>query len=200
MKDDLPQKRKKIRVKSNHTPNKKVSVSWVVTTILLTFILSVVISVFTSSLLGDVAIGAALIILLCIVLLGIIFDIFGMAVTTAAEAPFHAMASNRVRGASQAIRMIRNAEKVSNFCNDVIGDICGVVSGATGSFIAASLVTNFSFHSLFTSLLVTGLVSAMTVGGKALGKTLAINQCNQIVFFIGKILALFSFKAKKSRK
>ena len=200
MKDDVPQKRKKIRVKSNHTPNKKVSISWIITTILLTFILSVTISVCTSSLLGNVAVGVAFLILLSIVLLGIIFDIFGVAVTTAAEAPFHAMASNRVRGASQGIRLIRNAEKVSNFCNDVVGDICGVISGATGSFIAGSLVTNFSFHALLTSLLVTGLISAMTVGGKALGKTLAINQCNQIVFFIGKVLALFSFKIKKSRK
>ncbi len=201
MKDDIPgQKRKKMRVKSNHTPNRKVSVSWIITTILLTFFLSVSITVITSSLLGNVAVSVALLILLCIVLLGIIFDLLGIAVTTAAEAPFHAMASNRVPGAAQAIRLIRNAEKVSNFCNDVVGDICGIVSGATGSFIATELVMNFSLPSLLTSLFVTGTVSAITVGGKALGKTLAINQCNQFVFYIGKFLALFSFRTKKSRK
>ncbi|MBQ7035988.1 MAG: Mg2+ and Co2+ transporter CorB [Clostridia bacterium] len=200
MKEDIPQKRKKIRVKSNHTLNRKVSISWVITTILLTFVLSVSITVITSSLLGNVAMTVAFLILLSIVFLGIVFDILGIAVTTAAEAPFHAMASNRVPGAVQSIRLIRNAEKVSNFCNDVVGDICGIVSGATGSFIAAQLVTNYSLPSLLTSLFVTGVVSALTVGGKALGKTLAINQCNQFVFGIGKILAIFSPKLKKSRK
>lgn len=200
MKDDVPHKRKKMKVKSNHTPNRKVSVSWIITTVLLTFFLSVTITVITSSLLDNVAVTAALLILLCIVFLGIVFDILGISVTTAAEAPFHAMAANRVKGATQAIRLIRNAEKVSNFCNDVIGDICGIVSGATGSFIAAELVTGYSLPKLLTSLFVTGAVSALTVGGKALGKTLAINQCNQFVFYIGKFLALFSFWPKKSRK
>jgi len=200
VKDDVPQKRKSIKVKSNHTPNRKVSVSWIITTVLLTFFLSVTITVVTSSLLDSVPVTVALLILLCIVFLGIVFDIFGIAVTTAAEAPFHAMATNRVKGSTEAIRMIRNAEKVSNFCNDVVGDICGIVSGATGSFIATELVTNYSLSKLLTSLFVTGAVSAITVGGKALGKTLAINQCNQFVFYIGKFLALFSFRTKKSRK
>lgn len=200
MNDGTPQRPRKIRVKSKHTPNKKISVSWIILTILLTFFLSVAMTVFTSSFLGDASIAVALFVLLCIVLLGILFDIFGVAVTTAAEAPFHAMASNRVRGAAQAIRLIRNAEKVSNFCNDVIGDICGVVSGATGGIIVSELVTNFSFSSLLTSLFVTSCISAMTVGGKALGKTLAINQCNQLCFWIGKVLALFSVWPKKSRK
>ncbi len=196
MKEDRPKKRKRVKVRSNHTPNKKVSVSWILTTVLLTFFLSVTMSVLTSTLLGDVAIGVAFLILLAIVFLGIIFDILGIAVTTASEAPFHAMASNRVPGAREAIRLIRNAEKVSNFCNDVIGDICGIVSGATGSFIATQLILNFSFNSLLTSLIVTALISSITVGGKAFGKTLAINQCNQFVFYIGKLLALFRPKKK----
>ncbi len=200
VKEDVPHKRRKMKVKSSHTLRRKVSVSWIITTILLTFFLSVSITVVTSSLLGNVAMTVAFLILLTIVFLGIIFDILGIAVTTAAEAPFHAMASNRVRGAAESIRLIRNAEKVSNFCNDVVGDICGIVSGATGSFIASQLVTNYSLPSLLTSLFVTGTVSALTVGGKALGKTIAINQCNQFVFYIGKFLALFSFRLKKSRK
>ena len=196
MKEDIPQKRKRVKVRSNHTPNKKVSLSWILTTVLLTFFLSVTMSVLTTTVLGDVAIGIAFLILLTIVFLGILFDILGIAVTTANEAPFHAMSSNRVPGSRETLRLIRNAEKVSNFCNDVVGDICGIVSGATGSFIATQLILNFSFNSLLTSLIVTALISSLTVGGKALGKTLAINQCNQIVFYIGKFLALFRPKKK----
>ncbi len=200
MRDDSPQKPKKIRVKSNHTPNRKVSVSWVITTVLLTFTLSIAISTCTQSFLDDAALSAALFILFIIILLGILFDILGIAVTTAAEAPFHAMASNRVRGAAQAIRLIRNAEKVSNFCNDVVGDICSIISGATGTFIVAEVVTKYSLDLLLTTLIASGLISALTVGGKALGKTVAINQCNQIIYFISRILSFFPFANRKKKK
>jgi len=63
VKDDVPQKRKSIKVKSNHTPNRKVSVSWIITTVLLTFFLSVTITVVTSSLLDSVPVTVALLIL-----------------------------------------------------------------------------------------------------------------------------------------
>lgn len=191
MNDDIPHKKRKIKVKSNHTPNRRVSASWIITTIVLTFLLSITITVCTQTLLDNVAVLVAFIILFCIILLGILFDILGIAVTTAAEAPFHAMASNRVRGSVQAILLIRNAEKVSNFCNDVVGDICGIVSGATGSFIVAEIVSNYSLNLLLITLLSTGLISALTVGGKAIGKILAINQCNQIVYMISRILSFF---------
>lgn len=204
MRDDVPRKQKKqrkIKVKSNHTPNRKISVSWVITTILLTFILSITISVCTQSFLDDAAVFSALLILSAIILLGILFDILGIAVTTASETPFHAMASNRIRVAEYAIRLIRNAEKVSNFCNDVVGDICGIISGATGTFIVTKIVSNYSFDLLLTTLVASGLISALTVGGKALGKTFAINQCNQIVYKICQILFFFNFtKAKKKKE
>lgn len=196
MNDDVP-KRRRLKVKSSHTIKRQVSPSWVLTTVLLTFILSIAITVVTTWLFSGASVFAAALILLFIILIGILFDIIGLAVATAAEAPFHAMASKRVPGAVRAIALIRNAEKVSNFCNDVIGDICGIISGATGSFIAAELVRNFSMHSLFTGLIITGTVSALTVGGKALGKTLAINQCNQIVYFISRFLTLFQKTQKK---
>ncbi len=200
LRDDLPRKPKKIKVKSNHTPNRKVSISWIVTTVLLTFTLSIAISTCTQSFLDDAALSVALLILCIIILLGILFDVLGIAVTTAAEAPFHAMASNRVRGAAQAIRLIRNAEKVSNFCNDVVGDICSIISGATGTVIVTEIVSNYSLDLLLTTLIASGLISALTVGGKALGKTVGINQCNQIVFFISQILSFFMPKHRKKKK
>ena len=59
-----------------------------------------------------------------------------MAVATANEKPFHSMASRKVPGALEAIRLLRNAERVSSICNDVVGDICGVVSGSASATIA----------------------------------------------------------------
>ena len=85
--------------------------------------------------------GVAFLILLAIILIGIIFDIIGMAVATADEKPFHSMASRKVAGASDAIKLLRNAERVSSICNDVVGDICGVVSGSASATIAALIVS-----------------------------------------------------------
>ena len=138
-------------------------------------------------------IGVAFLILLFIVLIGIIFDIIGVAVTSADEKPFHSMAARKVPGGLEAIRLLRQAEKVSSICNDVVGDICGVVSGSASATIAVQVLRNFEFSwPQMVSLLMSALVAGLTVGGKALGKTFAINSCTQIVSFVGKIIYLLN--------
>ncbi len=133
----------------------------------------------------------AFLILLAIVLIGILFDIIGVAVTSADEKPFHSMAARKVPGGMEAIRLLRQAEKVSSICNDVVGDICGVVSGSAAATIAVQVLQDFDFSwPQMVSLLMSALVAGLTVGGKALGKTFAINSCTQIVGFVGKIIYL----------
>lgn len=157
---------------------------------LLTFFLSVAFSAFFRLTRAVVPFWISTGVLLVVVLLGIIFDIIGTAVTAAQETPFHAMASDRVSGARTAIRLVRNADRVASFCNDVVGDICGTVSGAIGSALVIDLVLHyqvFHFEDLI-SIIVVGLVAAMTVGGKAWGKAFAIQQANFIVLRVGKAL------------
>ena len=126
----------------------------------------------------------AFVILLVIIFVGIIFDIIGVAVTSADEKPFNAMAARKVPGARQAISLIHNAERVSSICNDVIGDICGVVSGAASATIAAQVLQNFTFSwPRMIPLIMSSLVAGLTVGGKAMGKTFAINS-NLFTHFI----------------
>ena len=57
----------------------------------------------------------------------------GIAVTVATPKTFNSMATKNVRGARACINLIRKASKVSSFCNDVIGDICGILSGSAGA-------------------------------------------------------------------
>lgn len=76
---------------------------------------------------------------------------------------------------------------MSNLCCDVIGDIAGIISGATTALIVAELVAAFSLSGMLPSLLLTGLVSSMTIGGKAVCKGIAMQNGNSIVYFIGKI-------------
>ena len=116
----------------------------------------------------------------------------GVAVTTADETPFHAMASRKVPEARDALRLIRNANRVSSFCNDVIGDICGVISGSASAVIAARVIAaGIGGAQMIVDLLMSAFVAALTVGGKAFGKTFAISESTRIVQMTARVLCFF---------
>ena len=181
------------------------TVRWVVTIFLVTIVISGTISLVSDEIMSRSGIVTAFLILLAIVLIGIIFDIIGVAVTSADEKPFHSMAARKVPGAQDAIKLLRNAERVSSICNDVVGDICGVVSGSASATIAAQVLQNFEFSwPQMVSLLMSALVAGLTVGGKAIGKTFAMDSATAIVHGVGKIIyslhhipELFRKKKKK---
>ncbi|ABO49612.1 conserved hypothetical protein [Desulforamulus reducens MI-1] len=128
--------------------------------------------------------------LLFIILIGILADIIGTAATAAQEAPFHAKAAKRVRGAKEGVFLLRNADKVANICNDVIGDIVGTVSGALGISIVVKIVkSNPGLDAFWANIVMTALIASITISGKALGKVLALTRANDVIFFVGKILA-----------
>jgi len=165
------------------------TVRWVVTIFLITIAVSGLISLISDEIMSASSMGVAFLILLAIVVIGIVFDIVGVAVTTADEKPFHSMAARKVPGAQEAIRLLRNAERVSSICNDVVGDICGVVSGSASATIAAQILNHFEFSwPRVVSLVMSALVAGLTVGGKAVGKTFAMNSCTAIVHTVGKLL------------
>ena len=118
----------------------------------------------------------------------------GVAVTASDLSVFNSMSSRKVKGAKIAVRYKQNADKVSSFCNDVIGDICGVVSGSCCITIASNISNTFNINYLLCSLIVTAIVSALTIGGKALGKGIAINKSKEIVTVVSKILSIFQIK------
>ena len=169
----------------------------------MTIFVSAIITLISDEIMSKSGILVSFIILLLIVLIGIVFDIVGVAVTSADESPFHSMAARKVPGAVEAIRLLRNAERVSSICNDVVGDICGVVSGSASAAIAVQALNTFSFSAptLFT-LVMSALVAGLTVGGKAIGKTFAINSCTKIVHSVGKIIWGFRHlsMSKKNKK
>ncbi len=184
---------------------RKKAIRWVLTIFLSTILISGCISLVSEEIMAVSGIAVAFVILLAIVMVGILFDVIGVAVTSADERPFNAMAARKVPGAKQSIKLLRNAERVSSICNDVIGDICGVVSGSASATIAAQVLQNFEFTwPRVVSLVMSALVAGLTVGGKAVGKTFAINSSTQIVHSVGKILYfiqnILSRKEKKKNK
>jgi len=174
---------------------KRYNLKWVLFITFWTFLLSMIISVLADLVLRNTPILFAFLILLSIIFIGVMSDMIGIAVTAANVGPFHAMAANKVSGAKYAIRLVKNASTVSNFCNDVIGDICGIVSGvAVASIVIQLPVTPFPFTRTVITIILTGFVASLTVGGKAMGKNVSIDQSQEIVFKTAKLLSFISTK------
>lgn len=132
MENEEDRKQKKTEKTSSHA-------RWVIRVFLIAVALSAAMSLCSGALLEDAGYVVATLILLLFIALGILFDIIGVAVTAANPKPFNSMAAHRVKGAKEALYLIRNAEKVASFCNDVVGDICGIVSGSTATVIVVLL-------------------------------------------------------------
>ena len=165
------------------------TIRWVVTIFFVTIVISGTISFVSDEIMSTSGILTAFLILLAIIFIGIIFDVIGMAVASADEKPFHSMAARKVPGAQNAIRLLRNAERVSSICNDVVGDICGVVSGSASATIAAQILRHGDFSwPQIVSLGMSALCAGLTVGGKAVGKTFAVNSATEIVHTVGKLI------------
>ena len=178
-------------------------IKWVVTIFLVTILISGTISLLSDVVMSASSMAVAFLILLAIIFVGIVFDIIGMAVATADEKPFHSMAARKVPGAQESIALLRNAERVSSICNDVVGDICGVVSGSASATIAAQILSEFSFSwPQIISLAMSALAAGLTVGGKAIGKSFAVNSCTTIVHTVGRMVYSLKllFRKKKMPK
>ena len=192
MDSDTGTPKKKTKQKQN---GKAVNVRWIATISITSFLLSVLMSYTSKRALESVGNIIAFVILLVFISIGILFDIIGVASTVATEKRFHSMAARRVNGAKQAIWIVRNAEKVGSFCNDVVGDISGIISGATSAVIITRLTQDGTdVRSVILSLIITGCVSSLTIGGKAIGKTFAISHSEDIVFLTGRVLSILPWK------
>ncbi len=195
----MEQPLKKNYRKKSYTGKKGKRTGWIIGVTLASFILSGGLLLASSSALDGASVYAAISIVFVIVLIGIIFDTVGISVASAKVSVFHSMAAKRIYGAKQAIWLVNNADKVSSICNDVVGDICGVISGSASTLIIISIVGNINTNpSSWPSLIVSGTVAALTVGGKAIGKVVALKHGTKIVQKAGAIVRLVLGKRKNA--
>lgn len=169
----------------------KVDYGWIIKVIIISFIISILFSFVSEITIPNFNIIVGIIICLLFVLIGIIFDMIGVSVTASDESIFNSMASNKVRGARLAVHLKKKADRVSSFCNDVVGDICGIVSGSTGAVIAIRLSNILNCDLLLITLIITGLISSITIGGKAVVKGIAIRRSNVILHRFAIFLSIF---------
>lgn len=155
-----------------------------------TFLIALLVGLFSGAALTFLPAVPAFALIVLIVLLGIGFDIIGLAAAAATEAPFHAKAAKRSPAASRAVAIVRNAEFVSSLCNDLVGDVCGTVSGAAAAAILFRLAAvRPGTESGVLSVVVVAAIAAITVGGKAAGKGYALDRANDIIYRVAMVLA-----------
>ena len=163
---------------SDRDKQKKKHNHWPLRVFFMAVVLSALLSFFSSTALEGTGYAVALAVLAAFIALGIVFDMVGVAVTAADPRPFHSMAAHKEKGGKEAIRLLRNANQVS----------CGIVSGSTAAVIVTQLQRDLSTHSVLLSIGITALISGITIGGKALGKTVAINDCTNVVHRVARVM------------
>lgn len=168
--------------------------SFIVTICIMTFILSILFSTISNVIAASFNDIVLFIIMVVVILVGIMFDAIGTAGITANEATFHSMSSRKVKGAKETISLLKQGSKISSICNDVVGDVCGIVSGGLGAVLAISISTKTGYNNTAIAVLISAFISSFTVGGKAIMKAVAIKKADNIIFGVGKIKAFLHLK------
>jgi len=182
---DVKSGKKNLGRKEQH--KKRSQKRWVITAFALSFCITAVLSFASNEVVEGLDVLLEIPILILFIFIGILFDMIGLAVAIADIKPFNSMSSRRLKTGKKAVWLIKNSEKVSSFCGDLVGDISGVLSGATGVAIAAEL---FKGNVWFT-LAMTSLIAATMVGFKAVGKLLAVTHSETIVLYTARVLCGF---------
>ena len=172
---------------------------WPLIVLVLALTLSFSFGVLSQYALSGAGIAVSIVVICVFIIISIIADMIGVATTAAQMYPFRAMAAKKVRGAKEAIKLVENAEKVASVAADIIGDICGILSGAAGASVAAAFI--FSSTDQFVAVLiasaVSALIAALTIFGKAMFKRYAMIKSDKIVLAVGKVISIFHCSGKK---
>ena len=176
-------------MKKNKKEKKQSRYKWILKITIASFIISIFFSFISEIAIPNVGIVFGVFLALLFIPIGVIFDMVGFSVTASDEAIFHSMAAQKVKGAKLAVKFKKNADKVSSFCQDVIGDICGIVSGSTGAVISLKIMQELNSNNIFITLIIMGIISALTIGGKATFKSIAMKNANDILYRFAYIIS-----------
>ena len=175
----------------------KRNTKWFIEIFLISLCLSILFSLISELMLSYTSVALALILILFLMVANVVFDVIGVAVTACSIKPILDLSRKNVKGASFALKIVKNADKISCICSDVVGDICSILCGAGGVTISVLLIKLFpGVNSLILSLIINSVIASIAVLGKAIGKTYALNYSQKIVLQVGKML---SFKGKISK-
>ncbi len=174
---------------------------WAVKLFVLSLCLSSVFSLISQSIISSLGLFFSILTICVFIFISIVFDMVGIAVTSCKEEFFLNEVKAKTKGAETGLNLVQNAEKVCSFCADMIGDVCGILSGAGGGCIILALSGKINNASVvvLVSTLISALVAGVTIFGKAIMKQFAIKNSNKIILKVGSLMEKLTYK-KKSKK
>lgn len=192
-KEEIPKQEKPTKKKKQKKKLMPGWLSWGLGVLFLSFALTVLFSFLTEISIKDSPAYVCVIVLIVLLILNIGCDMIANAIITCQPDAFHAMASNKIKGAKRAVTLCKNATKLGSIFADVIGDICGIVSGAAGAVLVVYIAAfaDGNIWEIASSILVSAVIGALTVGGKAIFKHFAMKYNKQIVFSVAKFTTFF---------
>ena len=171
---------------------------WPIKILIVTLVLSFGISIISESTLQGTSFILSVALLIPLLVCAIVADVVGVSVAACNPRAFEKKDRENLQSFKMAKRLVQNAEKISCICNDVVGDVCGIISGAIGSNMAMIIIGRGGVvgASALIAAGVSAVIAGITVFGKALAKKYAIDNAEKITLIIAKILSVFSKKIK----
>ena len=188
--------KKRDREKPQDKKKKKQRKLWPLKAFIITLFLAFAVNAGSELVLSDAQLWLAILLTLIILALGVVFDMVGTAATACDVEPFLAMASRKVKGAKTAVKLSKNSHVVSSVCCDIVGDICGIVSGVCAATIVLGLTNSLTAElsdiaNFFIKVGIYSIISTLTITLKAVGKNFAVINSNKIIFGVAKFLSVF---------
>ena len=185
-------KKKKIEIQS--LTSKKYL--WAFKMFLVSICMSLFLGFISQTILTKMGIIFAIIVITIFVFLSVIFDMLGIAVASADLNVLKSWEKENKTGASVAVRLCENSEKVCSFCADMVGDICSTLSGAGGACIVVAITNELTSANIImlVSIITSALIAGITIFFKAIMKERALKNSNKIILDLGKFLnKIFKF-------
>lgn len=173
--------------------------NWALKISLITFGVGMVVGFSSNIASSESGLVVASLVIAFLLVVSALMDGLGVAVASCKLAEVNSVRCNNAKIRGLAEKMVKNAERVNNICNDVIGDVCSVLSGACGAEIVIELMRFIPDElNLLTAVTVSSFLAALTVGSKALVKSIAINKSAEFVVYSAsvmvKVMSVFSKK------
>lgn len=178
--------------KEKDKKRKKSPWAWPIKATVISLVLAAVFSLLAEVSLSGAHIAIAVVLLVVLIAVSIFFDMLGLAVASCDPVALNSMAARKVRGAKHALHLAQNAGVVSSVFNDIVGDSIGIITGVCGAALAYQLASALSgWAAIAISVAVSSVIAALTIGGKAAMKQVALRHSTPIVLGLGKVLVVF---------
>lgn len=152
---------------------------WTVKIFVLSICLSVIFSIISQSLFPNLPNILSVVVILFFVVLSTVFDMIGVAIASINK---ENLQKDKFADLwSTANKLCSNTEKVSSFCCDVVGDICGILSGAGGISLVLNLNIQDANLYVVATCLTSSIIAGLTIFAKAIMKKKAVQKAEQVL-------------------